>query len=287
MAAIEASGPNAAQITYWNEVSGAKWVALQPTIDEQIRPLGRLAMERAALRPGERVLDVGCGCSATSVDLARRVAPGGSVRGIDISAPMLERGRQLAASEGVTVAFELADAQTHAFAPGSIDVLFSRFGVMFFADPGAAFANLRTALRPGGRLAFVCWQALPDNTWMAVPLGAALQHIPPPPLPAPGAPGPFSFADPDRVRGILAQGGFANVRLEDVRQTVTVGAGAGLDGTVEFMLQMGPAAAALRESPDPGLRPRVAAAVREAIAPYLTPQGVRMDSASWVVTATA
>ena len=200
---------------------------------------------------------------------------------------MLERARQLAASEGVTVAFELADAQTHAFAPGSIDVLFSRFGVMFFADPGAAFANLRTALRPGGRLAFVCWQALPDNPWMAVPLGAALQHIPPPPLPAPGAPGPFSFADPDRVRGILAQGGFANVRLEDVRQTVTVGAGAGLDGTVEFMLQMGPAAAALRESPDPGLRPRVAAAVREAIAPYLTPQGVRMDSASWVVTATA
>ena len=287
MAAIEASGPNAAQITYWNKVSGAKWVALQPTIDEQIRPLGRLAMKRAALRPGERVLDVGCGCGATSVDLAHRVAPGGSVRGIDISAPMLERARQLAASEGVTVAFELADAQTHAFAPGSIDVLFSRFGVMFFADPGAAFANLRTALRPGGRLAFVCWQALPDNTWMAVPLGAALQHIPPPPLPAPGAPGPFSFADPDRVRGILAQGGFANVRLEDVRQTVTVGAGAGLDGTVEFMLQMGPAAAALRESPDPGLRPRVAAAVREAIAPYLTPQGVRMDSASWVVTATA
>jgi SAM-dependent methyltransferase len=287
MAAIEASGPNAAQITYWNEVSGAKWVALQPTIDEQIRPLGGLAMERAALRPGERVLDVGCGCGATSVDLARRVAPGGSVRGIDISAPMLDRARQLAASEGVTVAFELADAQTHAFMPGSIDVLFSRFGVMFFADPGAAFANLRTALPPGGRLTFVCWQALPDNPWMAVPLVAALQHVPPPPLPAPGAPGPFSLADPARVREILAQGGFGNVQLEDVRQTVTVGAGAGVDETVEFMLQMGPAAAALRESPDPGLQPRVAAAVREAIAPYLTPQGVRMDSASWVVTATA
>jgi SAM-dependent methyltransferase len=287
MAAIEASGPNAGQIAYWNEVSGSKWVALQPVIDPQIRPLGELAMERAALRAGERVLDVGCGCGDTSVELATRVAPGGAVTGIDISAPMLERARALARERGVTASFELADAQTHAFAPASVDLLFSRFGVMFFADPGAAFANLHRALRPGGRLVFVCWQSLPDNPWMAVPLGAALQYLPPPPLPTPEAPGPFSFADPARVQRILAQGGYSNVQLESVQRVLTIGAGAGLDDTVNFLLQMGPAGAALRESPDPELRPRVAGAVREVLVPYLTPQGVQMPSASWLVTASA
>jgi SAM-dependent methyltransferase len=287
MSTMDTSGPNAQQVQYWNEVSGPKWVVLQATIDEQIRPLGRLAMDRAALRPGERVLDIGCGCGDTTIELARRVAPGGAVTGVDISAVMLERARQTAREQGVNARFERADAQTHAFPPASADVLFSRFGVMFFADPTAAFANLRRALRPSGRLAFVCWQALADNPWMLVPLGAALQVMPPPPLPAPDAPGPFAFADPERVRGILAGAGFRDIQLEPVQQTLTVGGGAGLDVTVDFLLQMGPAAAALRESPDPSLAPRVAAVVRTALEPYLTPEGVRMPSASWIVTAAA
>jgi len=280
------ANPNAEQIKYWNEVSGTKWVALQPVIDEQIRPLGRLAMDRAALRPGECVLDVGCGCGDTTIELARRVAPDGIATGVDISAPMLERARATAEAQRVPARFELADAQTHAFAPASADVVFSRFGIMFFADPPAAFANLRRALTPKGRLAFVCWQALPDNAWMAVPMLAALQHLQPPPMPGPEAPGPFSFADPARVRRILAGAGFKSVQLEDVRETLTVGGGAGPADTAEFMLQMGPAAAALREANDPDLKSRVAAAIREAIAPYATSQGVRMSSASWIVTAT-
>jgi SAM-dependent methyltransferase len=198
---------------------------------------------------------------------------------------MLERARQVAREQGVTARFEQADAQTHAFQPASADVLFSRFGVMFFADPTAAFANLRRALRPGGRLAFVCWQSLPENPWMFVPLGAALQLMPPPPLPGPDAPGPFSFADPDRVRRILAGAGFGAAQFEPVRQTLRIGGGAGLDPTVDFLLQMGPAAAALRESPDPTLVPRVAAAVRTSLEPYVTADGIRMASASWIVTA--
>ncbi len=283
---IEPTGPNAQQIQYWNE-TGSRWVRLQAPIDTQIRPLGLLAMERAALRPGARVLDVGCGCGDTTVELARRVAPGGAATGIDISGVMLERARQLARERGATARFELADAQTHAFPPASVDVLFSRFGVMFFGDPTAAFANLRRALAPGGRLAFVCWQSLPDNPWMFVPLGAALQHLPPPPLPAPDVPGPFAFADRARVCGILERAGFADVQFEAVHETLTIGGGAGLDETVDFLLQMGPAAAALRESPDPSLLPRVAAAVRDALAPYVTADGIRMASASWIVTATS
>jgi SAM-dependent methyltransferase len=231
------------------------------------------------------VLDIGCGCGDTTIELARRVAPGGAATGIDISAVMLERARQAARAQRIAASFERADAQTHAFPAASVDVVYSRFGVMFFADPTAAFANLRRALRPGGRLSFICWQSLPENPWMFVPLGAALQVLPPPPLPAPDAPGPFAFADSGRVGGILSGAGFIDVQFQDVRQTLRIGSGAGIDQTVDFLLQMGPAAAALRESSDPTLVPRVAAAVREALVPYATDDGIRMPSASWIVTA--
>jgi SAM-dependent methyltransferase len=285
MPSIAPTGPNAQQIQYWNDTAGPRWVTLQALIDDQIRPLGRLAMDRGAILPGERVLDVGCGCGDTAIDLARRVAPGGAVTGIDISAPMLELARQRARAQAAAADFALADAQIHPFPPAMVELIYSRFGVMFFTDPTAAFANLRRALTDGGRLAFVCWQSLPENPWMFVPLGAALQFLPPPPLPAADAPGPFSFADPQRVRTILAGAGFRDVAFEDVRQTLTIGAGAGLDETVAFLLQMGPTAAALREAADATLQPRVVAAVRDALTPYVTEQGVRMASASWIVTA--
>ena len=287
LSTLEPSGANADQIRYWNE-SGAKWVALHDAIDLQIRPLGLRAMDRAALHAGDRALDVGCGCGATTIELARRVAPGGSVTGIDISAVMLDEARRRAAAIGAAAQFMLADAQTYAFAPASVDVVFSRFGVMFFVNPTAAFANLRRALRPEGRLAFVCWRSLPENPWMFVPLGAALQVVPPPlPTPAPDAPGPFAFADPNRVRGILDGAGYRDVQLDAVDDELIVGGGAGLDETVAFMLQMGPTGILLRAANDPSLEARVAAAVREALVPYVTPAGVRMRSASWIVTARA
>ena len=277
------SGPNAEQIKYWNE-NGRKWVTLHGVIDQQIRPLGLRAMDRAALHAGDDVLDVGCGCGATTVEIARRVAPGGRATGIDISAVMLEEARRRARDVGAAAHFELTDAQTHRFTPASVDVIFSRFGVMFFVDPTAAFANLRRALRPDGRLAFVCWRSLPDNPWMFVPLGAALQLLPPPPLPAPDAPGPFAFADQARVRGILEGAGFRDVQFDPVDEMLTIG-GADLDETVAFLMQMGPTGMLLRQANDPSLEPRVAAAVRASLEPYLTPTGVRMSSASWIVTA--
>jgi SAM-dependent methyltransferase len=233
------------------------------------------------------VLDVGCGCGATSRALATRVGASGSVHGVDISTPMLERAGALAREAGhANVRFTNADAQTHRFEPAGADVLFSRFGVMFFADPPAAFRNLRDALRPGGRLAFVCWRPLAENPWLLVPLGAAAQHMQLPPPPAPGAPGPFAFADPERVRGILDQAGFTRIKLDPVNDTLTVGGG-GLDEAVHFLLEgVGPTSAALREA-DPAVRPRVFAAVKEALAPFVTREGVRMPAAAWIVTADA
>ena len=164
------------------------------------------------------------------------------------------------------------------------DVCFSRFGVMFFADPVAAFSNLHMAMLPGGRLGFVCWQSLPENPWMLVPAMAAAQHVVLPVPTSPDAPGPFAFADADRVRGILERAGFSSVAIDGHRTTLRVGGADGIDQAVDFMLQMGPAGAALREA-DPGVRGTVAAAVREAIAPYHTAHGVRMGGAAWIVTA--
>ncbi|MDF2901645.1 MAG: SAM-dependent methyltransferase, partial [Phenylobacterium sp.] len=193
------STANADQIAYWNNAAGETWAALQDRLDRQIEPLGLRAIEAGAPQPGERVLDIGCGCGQTSFELARRVGPSGRVLGVDISAPMLEVARQRAAGAAANVSFIEADAQTHAFQNGGFDLAISRFGVMFFDDPTAAFRNIGAALRPGGRLSFVCWRPMLENAWMATPLFAAMPLLPPLPPPDPAAPGPFAFADPERV----------------------------------------------------------------------------------------
>ena len=282
---LDASGPNAEQIKYWNETAGPKWVALQQFIDEQIRPLGLLAMDKAKIAAGQQVLDIGCGCGDTTLEIARRVGAGGSVTGIDISTAMLEQARQAArAAKLDNVSVENADAQTAKLPPSRYDLLFSRFGVMFFIDAAAAFANLRKSLKPSGRLAFVCWRGVQDNPWMFVPVMAAAQHIVMPPPPAPGAPGPFSFAETERVSSILTKAGFADVSFAEVNETLTIGGKVKLEQTVEFLLQMGPTATIVRDSAD-SVRKNVAAAVLEAIRPYSTPEGVRMASGAWIVTA--
>lgn len=282
-----ADGPNAEQVRYWNETAAPKWIAWQEVLDAQLESLGRRTMDAVRIATGDRVLDVGCGCGATTREIARRVAPGGRVVGVDVSAPMLERAAELTRAAGLAdVRFEHGDAQTHRFEPGAFDVLFSRFGVMFFADPVAAFRNLRGALRPGGRLGFICWQAIWENPWVTVPLGAAAQHVQLPPPPEPGAPGPFAFADADRVRGILTDAGFQDVAFADVRETLSVGDG-DLDRAVDFLANaLGPTSAVLREA-DPAVKPRVMAAMRDAMAPFVDGGRVCMPSAAWIVTGRA
>ena len=282
MERLESAGPNAEQITYWNEQGGPRWVKLQEALDRQLASFGHIVMDRLAIGSGERVLDVGCGCGETTLELARRVGPAGSVVGADISAVMLERARERGRGVG-NVEFLVADAQTHAFAPASFDAVFSRFGVMFFADPRAAFANLARAMKPGGRLGFHCWKRLLDNPWMTVPFFAALEHLPPPTPPPPDAPGPFAFADADRVRGILTDAGLAEIEFESRTDPMELGSGT-LDDAVDFALQMGPTSIALREA-TPETVAKVRASVRAALAPYRTADGVRLDTSSWVVTA--
>jgi SAM-dependent methyltransferase len=278
---------NAQQAEYWNEVAGPRWVDLQERLDAQLGPLGEAMLVRATLAPGDRVLDVGCGCGASSLQAAERVAPGGSVVGLDLSAPMLRRARERASAAGVaSLVFERADVQTRAFSSGSAEVVISRFGVMFFASPEAAFTRLRDALVPDGRLSFVCWQALDRNAWMSAPLAAVAQLLPLPAPREPGAPGPFAFADPDRVRAILAAAGFESISVEGLEGELSLGGARTAEEAGAFLLEVGPASHALRDAgADEALRRRAAEVVAEALVPYAGEGSVRAPFAAWIVTA--
>lgn len=287
MAELHQGAQNADQIKHWNETAGPTWVAQHEMLTQQLRPLGDRAMARAEIAAGDRVLDVGCGCGDTSIEIARRAGPSGFVLGVDISAPMLGRAREEARLAGAeNVRFELADAQTADLPGAPFDKLFSRFGVMFFSDPVAAFTNLRRALRSGARLTFVCWRAAVENPWIMVPAMAITQYVTVKP-PDPTAPGPFAFADGAKVEGVLRGAGFADIALEPVDQPLTVGgSGADLDAAVALTMQMGLAREALRDASDE-IRAAAARSIKDALAPYRTAEGVYMPSASWIVTATA
>lgn len=278
---------NEEMVRYWNEAAGPVWVAHQERLDTQLAQLGAMARERAAIRAGERVLDVGCGCGGTTIDLASEVGDRGGVVAVDLSQPMLDRARERAQRAGVAdrIAFLRDDAQTASFEAGAFDVVFSRFGVMFFDDPVAAFANLRRALRPGGRLSFVCWQRREKNPWMMAPAAAAAQHVAFPPPPAPDAPGPFAFGDAERVLGILEAAGFAGADARPFEQPMRLG-GDSLDEALDLCLAVGPVGAALREAkPSDEQRARVVAAVRSVLERFSTPRGFEAPAAAWLFTA--
>jgi SAM-dependent methyltransferase len=261
---------------------------MQERTDALIDPLGRVAIERLGVAAGERVLDVGCGCGQTLLQLAELVGPSGHVLGVDISPPMLARARERVAGRP-TIALALGDAQTYAFAPGAFDALYSRFGVMFFDDPRAAFRNLRAGARSGGRLSFVCWQDLAKNPWAARPLEAVMRLLPDSAMPdmlREGRPGPFFMSDPARVRAILGAAGWNDVSLEPVEMPLNLGGATTLDEAVAYSLQIGPAARAMAEAPE-ALAPSLEVALREALAPFASARGVYMDGAAFVVGARA
>jgi SAM-dependent methyltransferase len=274
---------NRDQIEYWNSDESRHWVEHQRLYDSMLEPYASRLLNEAEIAPAERVLDIGCGTGTTTLAAA---AAAREALGVDIAEPMIIRARARAREQGLTNArFEVADAQTTPFEAESYNVVISRFGVMFFEDPVAAFANLRTALRPDGRIVFICWQNLADNEWVLIPAMAAATHVPLPDLGEPGAPGPFAFGDAERLRTVLTQSGLRDIGIEPVADSILLGGGGSVDEALDFLRGTGMARALFAEaSPDDVAR--AIDAVREAMAPYQTPEGVRLGAAAWIVTAT-
>jgi SAM-dependent methyltransferase len=275
--------PNVEQAEYWDGAGGEHWAADADRYDEINRRYGERIVAASAPQPGERVLDVGCGNGALALAIGPHVAPGGSVLGLDLSGPMLANARRRAEAAGLgNVEFEKGDAQVAPLPEASFDAAVSRFGVMFFEDPPAAFANIGRALRPGGRLVFACWQEVLRNEWIFVPSGAALAYVPMPDLGEPGGPGPFSLADPDRVRSVLAGAGFSDIDIEDAVEPMRFGAT--VDEAVAFLRSTNMAETLFAEV-DEETKAKAWDAIRDALAAYETPEGVVMKGAAWLVRA--
>ena len=275
---------NEQQVEFWNGAVGERWVAMQDALDAAMADIAAKALSFARAKPGMRAIDIGCGCGTTTLALAEMVGPEGAVTGVDISKPMLAHARARAVGARSRAKFAEADASDYAFKPEN-DLVFSRFGVMFFADPPSAFANIRKALKPGGRLAFVCWRGAPENEWASVPFMAARDLLPEQAPPDPTAPGPFAFADPERVKNILQQAGYKNIRIEKLDSAMRMGAN--VDAAVEMSLRAGPLARALGEIDDDALKEKIRARVKDAIAKYQMDDGVSAPAACWLVEASA
>ncbi len=274
---------NADQIAYWNGPGGRRWIDRHETQDAVFAPIADMLCARARLAPGERVLDVGCGCGVTTLQIATRVGPAGRVVGLDVSAPMIAHARELAGATSA-VEFVLADATAHEFAPGWANLLFSRFGVMFFADSVASFANLRKGLARGGRVVFACWREAKRNPWQMIALKAACKHVPRLPEVGPEGPGPFSFADEARVRRILGSAGFENITLTPGDLELDIAAGQGFDAALAASQQIGAASRALEGQPE-ALRAAAVAEIRAALAPHQRGMSVPLGAAIWIVEA--
>jgi SAM-dependent methyltransferase len=270
------------QASDWNGRNGDQWVAHQASLDQMLAPFGAAAIAVAAPQPGDHILDIGCGAGDSSLHIANLVDHSGSVMGLDISAALIERAGERARSSGSSALFQLADAARAPLPVATYDCLFSRFGVMFFDDPVAAFGHMRSALKPDGRLVFVCWRTAAENDWVSLPMGAIKGIAPPTAPPHANAPGPFSFGDGGRVRQILSTAGFGDITLTPFDHAIPFAPD--VAGAVRRACDVGPLERALLGQPD-AVRAQAMQAVGDAFAGRLTAEGVVINGAAWIVTA--
>jgi SAM-dependent methyltransferase len=282
---------NADQIEYWNSAVGDTWARMQARLDLAFTPVTAALLSFAAPQDGENILDIGCGTGETTLALAGAAGDDAVVIGLDISEPLLARARERAAELLSSAEFLSADAATFdaeaAFADAGFELVISRFGVMFFADPVAAFANLHRLAAPGGRLCFACWQPAAVNLWASMPMRALVDILPPVPPADPLAPGPFAFADPNRVNAILAAAGWREIAFHAVPFTMVIGEGDDpIAAAVHFNLRIGGAARLVRDA-GPAVEPAARGALAAALAPFVADGTVGLPGAVWLVTAQA
>jgi SAM-dependent methyltransferase len=274
--------PNRDQAALWNDAGGRIWVEMQDVLDRILAPFAARLIDEAFPGEGAHVLDVGCGAGATTIGMARRVGPAGTCTGVDISAPLVEAARARAAAEGVrNASFIHADAQTSPFEPGSFDAIISRFGVMFFDDPEAAFANLRRAARREAKLTFIAWRGPADNPFLTLAARTAAPVLSLP-VPGPDEPGQFAFADGERVRRILTASGWSDVGIEPIDLPCILPE-ADLSA---YVTKLGPVGQALRNADEP-TRARITDLLHDAFAPLVHDGVCSFTAACWLATARA
>jgi SAM-dependent methyltransferase len=274
------------QREYWNSKVGDEWARQADLMDAMLRPVTDAGFARLQLIPGERVLDVGCGAGATTLLAAVHVGEGGRVVGVDISRPLLALAEARAVARGGNVRFVEADVANAPIPGAPFDALFSRFGVMFFDDPVHGFTRMREALRPAGRIVFICWRPFAENGWAHAPL-AALKPLLQGPVAPPdaNAPGPFQLQDAARIEATLAGAGWRDVLLARWDGEVLVGGGGGADAAAAFLMKIGPCARAIAEQRiDPALAART---LTDFLRRHETAVGVSLPAACWIVRAVA
>jgi SAM-dependent methyltransferase len=274
---------NAGQIAFWNGPGGRRWVERQAALDRVLAPIQDILIERAAIQPGERVLDIGCGCGATTIAAAEKVGAKGSVLGLDVSAPLLVRANELAPADAPLTLVQ-DDAMVHHFKAAGSDLIISRLGMTYFADPVRAFLNIRTALRSEGRVAFACWGELHDNPWALEPLQAAYDHVPKLPGLRPHAPDDFAFGSAEWIEHVVGEAGLRRIRLEPCELSLDLGAGEGLAGAAQVALAMGPVCRAVEGQPPESVE-AATQSVETALARYAKDAGVMVPASFWIVTA--
>ena len=277
------SGDNADQQTFWSDQAGPIWVAQRDAMDTALAPVLELMLDRADLQTGARVLDIGCGAGTSTFEAARRCGPEGTALGVDISETLVAAARSRA-RDNASVSFTLSDAQSHDFVPHSFDSLISRFGVMFFDAPSAAFANMSKALVPGAQITFATWGAIPANPYFTLPARIAKQAVGAVPKSDPDAPGPFAFREVGRVTSILRDAGLTDVHGDEVQMDLTPEGDA--RAVADLMCEIGPAHRALEyfdaKADD---RSRLVDALTLGLEDFQTPQGIRLPALINIFTA--
>lgn len=277
-----ADSVNADQLAFWNGVGGETWVTRQAHTDITLRPVSDALLAHAAPRTGESVLDVGCGCGASTLDFARAVGKAGSVEALDISGPMLSEAKRRASAAAISnVSWRQDDAASASLS--EYDLLTSMFGLMFFGDPVAAFTHMRGAAKPGARMSFVCWRPLAENPWMQVPMNAVLKHLPPRPPGNPDGPGMFAFARPERITQILTAAGWDSPKIDRFDCDIDIAAGHGLEEAVVQTTKIGAVNSWLRDE-SPETKAAAIESLREAFAPHASGSSVRLPAAMWLVS---
>jgi SAM-dependent methyltransferase len=270
------------QTKLWNNPSGHAWVEMQAVLDQTFTPLETLLVEAVAAVSPARVLDVGCGTGATTLAVAGRIGPKDGCIGVDISEPMIAAARARAERERLPATFICANAQEHAFDPGRVDMLISRFGVMFFDDPVRAFANLHRAARSGAQLRCIAWRSAAENPFMTTAERAAAPLLPTLPPRKPDAPGQFAFANGERVRGILKESGWTEIDIQPLDVACTFPE----QELVRYLTRLGPVGLALQDADD-DTRAQVIETIRPAFDPFVHAADVRFVAACWMISARA